>query len=37
LQITQAAGEEFMAWPAALRDTNTDGLLHVALRAVVRQ
>ena len=37
LQITQAAGEEYMAWPAALRDTNIDGLLHVALRAVIRQ
>ena len=37
LQIVQAAGEEYLAWPAALRDTNIDGLLHVALRAVTRQ
>lgn len=37
LQIVQAAGEEYMAWPVALRDTNIDGLLHVALRAVIRQ
>ena len=37
LQITQAAGEEFMAWPVALRDTNIDALLRVALRAVIRQ
>ena len=37
MQITQAAGEEYMAWPAALRDTNIDALLHVALRAVIRQ
>ena len=37
LQIVQAAGEEYMAWPVALRDTNIDGLLHVALRAVTRQ
>jgi hypothetical protein len=37
LQITQAAGEEYMAWPVALRDANIDGLLHVALRAIVRQ
>lgn len=37
LQITQAAGEEYMALPGTLRDTNIDGLLHVALRAVIRQ
>lgn len=37
LQITHAAGEEYMAWPAALRDTSIDGLLQVALRAVTRQ
>ncbi len=35
LQIVQAAGEEYMAWPASLRDTNIDGLLHASLRAVV--
>src|SRR6266702_2159431 len=34
LQIVQAAGEEFMAWPAQLADINIDGFLHVALRAV---
>jgi len=33
LQIVQAAGEEYMNWPAALRDTNIDGFLHIALRA----
>lgn len=33
LQIAQAAGEEYMAWPASLADTNIDVLLHVALRA----
>ncbi len=33
LQIVQAAGEEFMAWPAALADTNIDAFLHVAMRA----
>ena len=33
LQIVQAAGEEFMAWPAALADTNSDAFLNVALRA----
>jgi hypothetical protein len=33
LQIVQAAGEEFMAWPAALADTQIDAFLHVAMRA----
>ena len=33
LQIVQAAGEEYMAWPTALTDTSLDGFLHVALRA----
>lgn len=37
LQIIQAAGEEYMAWPATLRDTNIDGLLHAALRAVIQK
>ncbi len=37
LQITHAAGEEFMAWPSSLRDTSIDGLLQVALRAVTGQ
>jgi hypothetical protein len=34
LQVVHAAGEEFMAWPSALADTNIDGFLRVALRAV---
>jgi hypothetical protein len=33
LQIVQAAGEEFMAWPKDLASTSVDGILHVALRA----
>ncbi len=33
LQIVQAAGEEFMAWPRDLTGTSADGILHVALRA----
>ena len=33
LQIVQAAGEVYMAWPAALRDVSTERLLQVALRA----
>ena len=33
LQIVQAAGEEYMAWPRMLTDTSLDGFLHVALRA----
>lgn len=33
LQIVQAAGEEFMAWPSALAATSLDGFLHIALRA----
>ncbi len=33
LQIVQAAGEEFMAWPRTLHETNIDGFVHVALRA----
>ncbi|HEV2581798.1 MAG TPA: hypothetical protein VGT44_13170, partial [Ktedonobacteraceae bacterium] len=33
LQIVQAAGETFLAWPTALRSTTIDGLLHTALRA----
>src|SRR5205807_3856262 len=33
LQIVQAAGEEFMAWPVALADTDREALLLVALRA----
>ncbi len=35
LQIVHAAGEESMAWPALLSDTNIDSFLQVALRAVV--
>ena len=34
--IVQAAAEEFMAWPSSLRDTSIEGLLQVALRAVIR-
>lgn len=33
LQIVQAAGEEFMAWPPALADTSIDAFLLVAMRA----
>jgi len=33
LQIVQAAGEEYMAWPVALADTDREALLLVALRA----
>ena len=33
LQIVQAAGEEFLAWPADLTGTNIEGLVQVALRA----
>ena len=33
LQIVQAAGEEFMAWPTTLANTSPDGILYVALRA----
>ena len=33
MQIVQAAGEEYISWPAALLDTNIEGFLHVALRA----
>lgn len=37
LQILHAAGEEYMAWPASLRNTNIESLLQVALRAVTQQ
>ena len=33
MQIVQAAGEEYIGWPASLMDTNIEGFLHVALRA----
>src|SRR5947209_2728714 len=33
LQVVQAAGEEYMAWPIALADTDRDAFLLVALRA----
>lgn len=33
LQIVQAAGESYLAWPTGLRSSNIEGLLHVALRA----
>lgn len=35
LQIVHAAGEEYMAWPATLPDTNIEAFLQVALRAVI--
>ncbi len=35
LQIVQAAGEEYLAWPRQLADVNIDGFLHVALRAAI--
>lgn len=34
LQLVQAAGEEYMAWPASLSATNIEGFLHIALRAI---
>jgi hypothetical protein len=33
LQIVQACGESYLAWPTALRSTSIDGFLHAALRA----
>lgn len=33
LQIVQAAGDEYLAWPKELASTNTEGFLLVALRA----
>ena len=33
LQIVQAAGEEFMAWPSGLAATSADAFLRIALRA----
>jgi hypothetical protein len=33
MQIVQAAGEEYSAWPATLTGINIEGFLHVALRA----
>jgi len=34
LQIVQAAGEEYLAWPKELAQTNIEGFLLVALRAI---
>ncbi len=34
LQIVQAAGDEYVAWPRELASTNIEGFLQVALRAV---
>ena len=34
LQIVQAAGDEYLAWPPELASTNIEGFLQVALRAV---
>ena len=33
LQIVQAAGDEYLAWPAELASTSIEGFLQVALRA----
>jgi hypothetical protein len=33
MQIVQAAGEEYLSWPATLADINIEGFIHVALRA----
>ncbi|GHO45460.1 hypothetical protein [Ktedonospora formicarum] len=35
LQVVQAAAEEYMAWPKALAQTNTDAFIHVALHAII--
>lgn len=35
LQLVQAAGDEFLAWPHELASTNPEGFLLVALRALV--
>ena len=34
LQIIQAAGDEYLAWPRDLASTNIEGFLRIALRAV---
>lgn len=36
LQIIQAAGEEYLAWPKELAHTNIEGFLLIALRAVTQ-
>ncbi|HEY3993695.1 MAG TPA: hypothetical protein VGM01_12570 [Ktedonobacteraceae bacterium] len=36
LQIVLAAGDEYLAWPKELADTNIEGLLQVALRAATQ-
>lgn len=36
LQIVQAAGEEYMAWPKELAATNIEGFLLIALRAATQ-
>ncbi len=33
MQIVQAAGEEYLSWPATLSDISIEGFVHVALRA----
>jgi hypothetical protein len=33
MQIVQAAGEEYIGWPASLTDSNIESFIHVALRA----
>lgn len=35
LQIVQAAGEEYRAWPPSLADTSIESFLQVALRAAI--
>src|SRR5258707_15893386 len=34
LQIVQAAGEEYLAWPLTLTGINIEGFIHIAFRAV---
>jgi hypothetical protein len=33
MQIVQAAGEEYLNWPATLSDTSIEGFIQAALRA----
>ena len=35
MQIVQAAGEEYISWPTTLADSNIEGFIHAALRAIV--
>ncbi|HEX7734110.1 MAG TPA: hypothetical protein VF458_04585 [Ktedonobacteraceae bacterium] len=36
LQIVLAAGEEYLAWPKTLANTNHEGFLQIALRAAIQ-